>query len=470
MGSAFQFMFKTVDQPEMTGIPADNKMPDRRPSPQKVFQKTYQKNRESNFTEKIEALDDHFNYADNSGHYWSEPQQSLLYGTPFYQEASETQKLALNHLYWVFGYTATAAAEVQTTMFNQVTAGVFQQLGGYDTLYQELELETEQEKSHIHAFNKINQKTTNHLLGPGVFSKLLKRPQIKASKPSKDGKGKARALGFIAKGMLKHHSKTYSPYLRDLETKYSIIPAPTSGFGYLGKNTATQDLLRFYIMSWGGSPFLASQYYNVRYMANMLLKNREHKIFRYCRKLQKKEAFIPAPTAVSYYHLLDEAFHTNMSQVIGRDLYHEWDCPTPYEKFLSNISIYWVQSSSLQGLNAGIPGLYLKDEKFFMGFLYQLLQQPLFGLSAPEALQRIQECFGEEHEGLHVSAQWHQQLLNDHCRFFQEFSYLWPVNRDFRLMASGGKLDRVMAQNKILLQEFTNETLRAESETIHTAA
>lgn len=434
------------------------------------IQKTYRSNCDSTFTETIEALDERFNYSDNSEHYWSIPQQSVLYGTPFYQQASESQKLALNHLYWVFAYTATAAAEVQTAMFNQVTAGVFDRLGGYNTLYQELELETAQEKSHIHAFNKINQKTTHALLGPGVFAKLLKRPKTTPTKPSRKSGYQDQALRLIAKGMLKRYAENYSPYLQSLESRNLSIPAPTSGFGYLGNSASAQTLLRFYIVNWGGSPFLASQYYCIRYMANMLLKNREHRIFHYCRKLKQKQAFIPTPTAVSYYHLLDEAFHTSMSQVIGRDLYHEFAKPSAYEKTLANLSIYWVQHNSLQGLNAGIPGLYLNDEKFFMGFLYQLLQLPLFGLSAPEALHTIQESFGTEHEGLHVSLRWHQQLLNDHRRYFQNFSYLWPVNRDFNLMASGGNLDKIMRRNQQVLLEFTHETVRQEAAGIHTAA
>ena len=229
------------------------------------------------------------------------------------------QKLALNHLYWVFAYTATAAAEVQTALFNQITASVFNNLGGYDTLYQELELETVQEKSHIHAFHRINQTTAKRLLGPKEFEKLLKTGTPVRPKTPPVAKRTYKALRWTAKTMLKGHQENYSHYLRNLEQKYDVIPAPTSGFGYLGQGWASQSILRFLMLNWGGSPFLASQYYNVRMMANMLLKNREHRIFRYCRKLKRQGALIPTPTAVSYYHLLDESFHTTMSQVIGRD-------------------------------------------------------------------------------------------------------------------------------------------------------
>ncbi len=425
-----------------------------RPSLQQI-QKTYDHNCQSSYTEKIEVLDDQFSYAPNAQHYWSEPEQSILYGTPFYEQASEGQRFALNHLYWVFSYTATAAAEVQTAMFNQVTAGVFEAIGGYTTLCKELELETEQEKSHIHAFNKINQATVNSLLGPTVFNSLLKkRSSLSHSRPRLN-QATYKTLRYFAKAMLKRHASSYSPYLRGLEDRSAIIPAPTSGFGDLGQGKMAQSLLRFYIFSWGSSPFLAGQYYNIRYMANLLLKNREHRIFRYCRKQKQQSQFIPAPTAVSYYHLLDESFHTTMSQIIGRDLYHEFTEPTAYEKWVANLSIYLVQYNALQGLNAGIPGLYLSDDQFFMGFLYKLLQQPLFGCSAEEALYWIKQSFCHEHAGLHTSACLHQRLLNEYRRFFDGFDHhLWPVNREMRLMASGGSIERAIMRNRKTWQRF----------------
>lgn len=423
------------------------------------IQKTYDRNCESSYTEKIERLDDQFSYAANRDYYWSEPEQSVLYGTPLYKQASHDQKLALNHLYWAFSYTATAAAEVQTAMFNQVTAGVFETLGGYDTLCQELTLETEQEKSHIHAFNRINQATTSNILGPRVFANLLKR---RSPSPSPLNPTLYKTLRWVAKTMLKRHRAVYSPYLKALEARSSVIPAPTSGFGYLGQGSMSQSLLRFYIFSWGSSPFLASQYYNVRYMANLLLKNREHRIFRHCRKLQQQQAYIPAPTAVSYYHLLDESFHTTMSQVIGQDFYREFAPPTAYEKWIANLSIYLVQYNALRGLSAGIPGLYLADDQFFMGFLYRLLQQPLFGCSAAEALAWIEQCFCQEHEGLHVAAQWHRRLLQEYRRFFEGFAYLWPVNREMRLMASGGDMAQVVANNRKHWRRFAQGVTSAE--------
>ena len=66
----------------------------------KLSEINYRRNTESDFTEKIEELDRNFNYSSNKDYYWSEPELSLLYGTPLYEQASPDQKKALNHLYW----------------------------------------------------------------------------------------------------------------------------------------------------------------------------------------------------------------------------------------------------------------------------------------------------------------------------------------------------------------------------------
>lgn len=421
---------------------------------EKVIQNTYEHNRQSNYTEIIQALDRQFDYQKQRHLYWSIPEQSLLYGTQFYGECSADQKLALNHLYWVFAYTATAAAEMQTVMFNQVTADVFLALGGYETLYDELTLETEQEKAHIHAFQNINRKTTQALLGDRTFEKLLRRKDSGQANSHPLGPTVFRGLRTLSNVALKQYRSYQSEYLKSLQQRHKTLPAPTSGFGYMGAGLWSQSLLRFYIWNWGSSPFLASQYYNIRYMANGLLKNREHAIFRYFRRRKKSGEAIAYPTAVSHYHFLDESFHTTMSQFLGRDFYRELSPPTSYEKFLSNLSIYTVQSNSLTGLNAAIPGLYLGDDSYVIRFLYELLQLDLFGLTATEARQALEQSFCIEHEGLHVSSKWHTHLRNDYRNFFSHVPYLWQTNRTLSLMDRGASIDAVIRRNRQNFQSF----------------
>ncbi len=51
----------------------------------KITEINYRRNTESDYTEKIEALDRAFNYDSNRDDWWGEPELSLLYGTPLYQ-------------------------------------------------------------------------------------------------------------------------------------------------------------------------------------------------------------------------------------------------------------------------------------------------------------------------------------------------------------------------------------------------
>ena len=436
----------------------------------KITEINYQRNIDSDYTEKIEDLDKNFNYTTNSNHYWSEPELSLLYGTPLYEEASPSQKLALNHLYWATQYNQTAATEANAVLYNQVTAGVFSNFGDYETLCQELDLETAQERHHIHAFHMIGYKTKRALLGQTGFNASI---QGKSYKKNDLAKGLAHqrsqlftfnwqssplsalqdsAFRFITnKVVLKSQAHCYSQYLRELELKGESIPAQTTGL--LGQ-LAPKPMLKFFTLNCGSSPFLACLFYVTRFMANMLIKNYEYRYSQYYKELEKKGEFIPDPLAVSHYHMLDEAFHTTTSQLIALELYKDFSKPTAYEKFVANLTIWRSQSIGLSGLSGGIPAIFRSDDAFMLSF-YRLLQSPVFNMSAPEALQWMQKCLCQEHEGFHVTIKYHQRLLLDLRRLFDPIDYLWPVNREMRLMASGGSLSNAIQNNVKAFEQFS---------------
>jgi len=430
----------------------------------KVTEINYRRNLDSDYTEKIEALDKNFNYSSNSEHYWSEPEFSLLYGTPLYEEASSSQKRALNHLYWATQYNQTAATEANAVLYNQVTSGVFSAVGGYETLCQELELETAQERHHIHAFHMIGYKTKKALLGQTAFNASMPgklkgsasghRPQFFTF----DWQGSPLSavqdyiFRFITNEMmLKSQAHYYSQYLRELEDKGELIPAQTTGL--LGQ-LAPRPLLQFFTLNCGSSPFLACVFYVTRFMANMLIKNYEYRFSHYYRELENKGEFISAPLAVSHYHLLDEAFHTTTSQLIAQELYKDFSKPTAYEKFLANLTIHRAQSVGLSGLSGGLPAVFRTDASFILSF-YRLLQSPVFNMSAQEALQWLDKCLCQEHKGFHLTLKYHQRLLSDLRRAFEPLDYLWPVNREVRIMASGGSISKAIQSNIKTFKEFS---------------
>ncbi|MGA7953398.1 MAG: hypothetical protein WCA07_07735, partial [Gloeobacterales cyanobacterium] len=87
----------------------------------KLIETTYRNNANSDYTENIQHLSKTFNYQSNSNHYWSEPEQSLLYGSPLYNIASPAQRIALNHLHWFANYNYISDSETETVFFNQIT-------------------------------------------------------------------------------------------------------------------------------------------------------------------------------------------------------------------------------------------------------------------------------------------------------------------------------------------------------------
>ncbi|MBD2153045.1 hypothetical protein H6G02_00775 [Leptolyngbya sp. FACHB-16] len=450
----------------------------------RITEINYRRNTESDFTEKIEELDRTFKYESNQDYWWSEPELSLLYGTPLYDEASPSQRKALNHLYWATQYNQTAATEANAILYNQVTAGVFSTVGGYGVLCDELDLETAQERHHIHAFHSIGYKTKKALLGQSGFNASIQGKAVSgklgAGQQSSSKQNRlpkvvnqgARsslfsfnlqssplstfqdsALRFVTHEVfLKKQAQFYSSYLQTLDEKGEAIPAQTTGL--LGQ-IAPRSLLQFFTLNCGSSPFIACVFYVTRFMANMLLKNYEYRYVQYYRELEKNNEFIPAPTAVSYNHLMDEAFHTTTSQLIAQDLYKDFPKPTAYERFFANLTIYRAQQVGLSGLSGGLPAIFRNDGDFLLS-LYRLLQSPVFEMSSTDALHWLERCLCQEHEGFHRNLNYHHRLLSDLRRHFEPLDYLWAVNRDVRIMAAGGSIPQALEANTQAFTQFSS--------------
>lgn len=422
----------------------------------KLTEINYRNNADSNYTEKIKELGKSFNYSSHSNDYWSEPELSTLYGTPIYEAASPSQKLALNHLYWSGQYTQVATDEAGAVVYNQLTAGVFSTIDGYETLCQELDLETDQERNHLRAFQTIGYKTKLALLGKTIlmnplYGKKLDKPRFTFSLPSLQVLPfQDSTLRFVTNTMLNNKADCYSPYLRKIDKEGKSIPAPG---GSIFVPSGSQALLKFFILNWGSSPFVACQYYGSRFIANMMLKNYEYGYARYFKELKGKGKSIPAPTAVSYYHFLDESFHTTTSQLIARDMSKDFSKPTAYEKFVANLGLYMSQRDVVSGISAGIPAVFRDDAALLLVY-YRLLRSPVFDMSVQEALHWMERCLCEEHEGFHVNVKRHQRLLSSLRNFFDGLDFLWPVNREMSLMASGGAIDKAIQRNVKAFKQF----------------
>ncbi len=469
---------KTTAQKVMPGVESSQNKESVSPLPRKtgkhlqIFEKTWVNNNQSDYTEKIRDLGKAFNYSANSNYYWGPAELSLLYGTPVYEAASSAQKLALNHLYWAGTYNYTAFTETSTIDYNTITADVFEAVGGYDTLCQELALESEQERYHIRTFQNVAVKTKIAILG----KKMLGNPFYKKSKTlNTNGSLTARfsqplqkilngqsgslplaayrdrSLRVVAKTMLRDKKNFYSKYLQEIESQGKPISAMGDG---IAGDLAPASLLRFFSLNWGISPFMACQYYSMRYTGNVRLKNQEYPYVKYLRQLEKKGEFVPSPTAISYYHLLDEAFHTTISQTITKEMYKDLPKPTAYEKFLSGQMIKMMQQNLLSGLSGVVLNQYVADSPELMLYIYKILKSPLFEMSTPEAMGWIEKSFCQEHEGFHVSLKYHKSLLESMQRLFGSLDYQWEINREMKIMAAGASISKALQNNIRAFNQF----------------
>ncbi|NJM99994.1 MAG: hypothetical protein HC800_25210 [Phormidesmis sp. RL_2_1] len=423
----------------------------------KLIETTYHNNCDSDYTEKISELTRCFNYRQNQDYFWSDPQHSLLYGTPLYAEATLAQRLALNHLSWFANYNYISNSETETVMYNQVTGSVFESLGGYELLTKELAMETKQEYEHIKAFRKVGLMSATALIGRTGLNALLKWNTYKLTLghdklPTYQYYG-LRSLAKSVGGQ--GHRPHYSRYLEGIEKSHDfILKAPTVGM--LGRSIGPSlPWQSFYSFSWGtGSPFMACQFYTVRMIANLYLKNMEHAIARYAKRLENAAAYVPAPTAISRYHFLDEAFHTTISKLLARDLYKLFPQPTAYEKLIANSVIYKMQTGTLGGLSAVLTHRYFPDDFTLFELLYQLFQSSVFGFTEAEAKHWMARCFCQEHDGLHLAASNRQRLLKALQDFFVDVDYLKAVNRHMGAMADRGEISAALAQNQKTFAQF----------------
>jgi hypothetical protein len=72
----------------------------------------YTRNKQQDCTLALEQAAKSFCYEECRNEYWQSEEFSLLYGTPLWEQSSPTQKLVLNHLYWVAYYAQIISADL----------------------------------------------------------------------------------------------------------------------------------------------------------------------------------------------------------------------------------------------------------------------------------------------------------------------------------------------------------------------
>ncbi|MFM7426746.1 MAG: P-aminobenzoate N-oxygenase AurF [Elainella sp.] len=358
------------------------------PQTYRRLQINYERNCAQDYTAEIDRAVEQFRYADCQDQLWQAEPFSLLYGTALWDEASPSQRLILNHLYWVAYYSQIVSAEIAIIYFNQTSAAGLYGLEDFRLVCDMLDLETKQERSHIHAFRTIGRATELALLGQPMFTYPMRGPFTE-----------------------------------------TMVYADTSWFKQRWKSLQLQS---FGLLS-ANNPFLACQYFTVRGLRTLNGKLVQHRLSQSLAGNTAPEQR-PIPAQVSYYHFMDDSFHFNSSTILAHDVVKALKPPTAFERQVMNLGIRGCQQDHYH-FSAAINGIFWYDPALYSA-VYRVLRSPSFGLDPAAAKTMMARCFTQESEGLHLSYQTHQEAIASYRAYLEKVGYLWTANRQLSWMAA----------------------------------
>ncbi len=375
------------------------------PKIHRKLQINHTRNRDQDQTAAINDATAAFRYEDCRNEYWNPEEFSILYGTPLWDQASASQRLVLNQLYWVAYYAQIISAEIATIYFNQTSAAGLYALPDFRLVCDVLDLESAQERAHIDAFQKVLIATEMALFGDRVFSYPMRGP--------------------FTETMVFADTNQFKTYWKKLQLQY---------FGLVSANNA----------------FLACQYFTVRGLRTLNGKLVQHKLSQYYQKHPDQDQ-APIPSKISYYHFLDESFHFNSSTILSHDILACVDKPTVYESFVANLGIRGCQRDHYN-FSAVINGIFWFDPALYQA-VYKLLRSAIFSMDDTEAKTMMQRCFTEESDGLHRSFQTHQEAMDSYKMYLEKLDYVWAGNKEMRLMG-GNSIERYLQTQRNAWQGF----------------
>jgi hypothetical protein len=346
------------------------------------------RNKQQDHTALLDEAAAKFCYDDWCNCYWQSEEYSLLYGTPLWEQASASQRLVLNHLYWVAYYAQIVSAEIATIYFNQTSAAGLYALEDFRSVCDMLDLESTQERAHINAFRTVAQQIEQALFGRSLFTYAMRGPFTET-------------MVFANTNALKEKWKKLQLY----------------AFGLLSSDNA----------------FLACQYFTVRGLRTLNGKLVQHKLSHFHQHIPDIEQS-PIPTRISYYHFMDESFHFNSSTILSHDVVKCLKPPTVFEQWVMNLGIWGCQQDHYH-FSVAINGIFWYDPALYLT-IYQVLRSPQFDFSDQDAKTMLHRCFTAESEGLHRSFQTHQEACASYQAYLDKLDYIWPNNRTMSLMAS----------------------------------
>ncbi|AFY79816.1 hypothetical protein [Oscillatoria acuminata] len=377
---------------------------------EKIYRKlqlNYHRNQQQDQTASIDQAASTFSYFNCQNEYWNPEEFSLLYGTPLWDQSTPSQRLILNHLYWVAYYSQIISAEIATILFNQTSAAGLYAQEDFRLVCDMLDLESAQERAHINAFKTISEQVEAALFGKRIFTYPMRGPYTE-----------------------------------------TMVHADTNAL----KTWWKQLQLRCFGMLSSGNTFLACQYFTVRGLRTLNGKLVQHKLSQYYQNHQDKEN-APIPAKISYYHFLDESFHFNSSTLLSHEVVTCLKKPTPFETFVANLGLRGCQKDHAH-FSVAINGIFWYDPALYSA-IYELLRSPVFAMSDADAKQMMQDCFTQETAGLHRSYQTHQEARASYQVYLEKVDYAWKSNREMSIMAATSIPRYLSTQKKSLSRRFS---------------
>ena len=365
----------------------------------------YHKNKEQDNTEKMDKATSEFRYEDCRGEYWNPEEYSLFYGTPLWAQASKSQRIILNQLYWVAYYSQIVSAEIATILLNQTSAAGLSTLEDFRAVCDMLDLESAQERAHIHAFKKISEDTEAALFGERFFTYPMR--------------------SMFVDTIIFYNSNVIKQFWKSLQ-------------------------LRAFSMLSSGNAFIGCQYFTVRGIRTLNGKIIQHALSQYYMKHPDKENS-PIPSKISFYHFMDESFHFNSSGIISHDVLKSLKAPTAFESWVANAALRGCQQDHYY-FSSAIKGIFWYDPALY-SVTYKLLRSHVFNMNDSEAKRMMRDCFTEESEALHQSYKIHKTAAASYCAYLEPINYVTRENKQMSHM-NRSSITEYLATNRKALEKF----------------
>lgn len=329
-----------------------------------------------------------FNYEACKNEMWNPEKFSLLYKTWIWEQSSPEQRVKLNQLFWIAYYSQIISAEIATLFFNQTSAAALYGIEDFKVVCDTLDLESAQERAHIHAFKTVSEKFEQENFGERIFTYPMRTPFEKT-------------MIFSDLGEIKQYIRKWQ--------------------------------LRFFTMISANSPFIGCQYFTVRGLRTLNGKIVQHQLSRFYNEHPDKDNS-PIPSKISYYHFIDESFHFNTSTVVSHDVINSLPKPSKIETIIGNMALRGCQMDHYN-FSTAINGIMWYDPAMYSS-IYKLFRSKIFNMDHGGAVEAIRKSFCQESEGMLASYKTHRESVDSYKAYLQDFNYINKENKEQSLMAS----------------------------------